>query len=117
MNVNRDDRFGLRPLLALLVAMAASAGCDNATQVKEFAVATPSGSRQGEPGHPNSSWIGYNVRELIDLYGEPQEIIDARLPGGPPSDAYLYRSLQDDGCVDAFVVVAQTGEIIDYFCR
>ena len=99
----------LSTLLAVLPLLCA---CD-ATTKREV----PAVYRQAEPDHPNNAWIGANIAELMELHGEPADVIDATLLGRPRSEAYVYPSLQGDGCLDTFVVVVGTGEIIDYFCR
>lgn len=103
--------------MVLLVGPLLLSGCDLAELKKAANRDTRYSTRRGDPGHPNNTWIGSNVRDLIQSRGEPASVINATLLGGKPSAAYVYPSLRNDGCVDAFVVSVRTGEIIDYFCR
>jgi len=118
MSRTQPIAYRLLPPLVLTIPLLV-AGCNEAS-IKEDLVtdrgATVSG-RLSEPGHPNSRWIGANIKQLIATHGQPDEIINATLRGGPDSSAYIYSSLQHDGCIDAFVVLYTTGEIIDYICR
>jgi hypothetical protein len=69
-------------------------------------------------------WIGKNVTELISELGNPDFVLEATPKGvqfrsGIHVDSYIYRPEpeSDKQCMQTYVVVFMTGEIIKYYCR
>ena len=75
----------------------------------------------------DNPWIGRHRDELIESLGQPDMILEARpkyseYRGGIPRISYVYRSepVESPGrstCIDAYVVLQATGEIVNYYCR
>ena len=75
----------------------------------------------------DSAWIGRHSDELVESLGEPDLILEARprfadYRDGIPKISYVYRAepgarSDRSTCIDAFVVLQATGEIVDYYCR
>lgn len=70
----------------------------------------------------DSEWVGYSVDDLIAARGEPDEIYHAIPMGstfdhGVHIDSYVYGLYDRGPCVDAYVVVEETGQIVRYHCR
>jgi hypothetical protein len=71
---------------------------------------------------PDNQWVGHSVDELIAERGEPDGIYHA-IPMGSTFDhdvhvdSYVYGMYDNGPCVDAFVVVEETGQIVRYHCR
>lgn len=61
-------------------------------------------------------WVGKKVEELVAEFGQPASTIDATVLGRAAAEAYIYPS-PGASCTDAFVVIEDTGEVSDYFCR
>ncbi len=61
--------------------------------------------------------IGSKRQDLIDKLGPPDMTMDVTLIGRPASEGYLYYSKTGKGCVNTFVIVEESEEIVDYFCR
>jgi hypothetical protein len=61
-------------------------------------------------------WMGETSDKLVEELGEPSTVIEATLLGGPLSVALVYER-PDRGCIDAYVVVVDTRQIIKWFCR
>ncbi|MBF0283226.1 MAG: hypothetical protein HQL51_02075 [Magnetococcales bacterium] len=98
---------------ALLGALLLS-GCatDDGEEAKPGAKATAKGNAAAK------GMVGKHVDELVKRHGPPLQTMNATLLGGPPSEAFVYppETFGND-CMNAFVVVEKTGEIINYFCR
>jgi hypothetical protein len=72
-------------------------------------------------------WVGRHSNDLVQSLGEPHMILDGRpkfadYRDGIPKIMYVYRAAPDEGvarptCIDAYVLLAATGEIVDYYCR
>lgn len=66
-------------------------------------------------------WVGYQVEDLIGARGWPDDVLEDVKPRRHGVDVllYTYYSKADVGrsCIDAFVVVEDTGTIIKYYCR
>ncbi|MBF0142295.1 MAG: hypothetical protein HQL59_02395 [Magnetococcales bacterium] len=68
-------------------------------------------------GSPKGA-IGMTREQLVQRYGEPDQTMDVTRLGGPISEAYVYSPERTGSkCFDAFVVLEETGEVIDHFCR
>jgi hypothetical protein len=68
--------------------------------------------------------IAHDVEELILKRGPPSGIYEARPRGsefryGIPALSYVYESGPESSqtCLDTYVVVIATGEIVRYYCR
>lgn len=71
---------------------------------------------------PDNEWVGYSVDDLIAARGEPDGIYHAIPLGGTFDhgvhiDSYVYGLYDRGPCVDAYVVVEETGQIVRYHCR
>jgi hypothetical protein len=65
-----------------------------------------------------TKWLGQHADSLIDELGEPAQIVNATQLGGPGSVALVYTDQpNNNGCIDAYVIVQETGEVLKYFCR
>lgn len=64
----------------------------------------------------NRQYIGKHKDVLIKDKGSPIQTMDATVMGRPPSEAYVY-PVNEVGCYDSFVVLEDSGMILDYFCR
>ena len=69
-------------------------------------------------------WIGHHVSELIAHFGPPHMILDANPRGSPPRFgmemvSYIYPPERGSAgqCIRAYVVIYNTGEIVQYYCR
>jgi hypothetical protein len=69
-------------------------------------------------------WVGHQVDELIAKRGQPDDVLEAKPWGcsfqhGVPVLSYIYYSetTSSRSCIDTFVVVAESGAIIKYYCR
>lgn len=98
-------------LSALLVA-----GCaeNSKTAINQPAINKTASNKAQEA---NKKWIGQHRDQLIAKLGQPNQIIGATILGRPPSEAFIYNPKNPKDCVDAFVVLEETGMIVDYFCR
>ncbi|MBF0309381.1 MAG: hypothetical protein HQL56_07640 [Magnetococcales bacterium] len=81
------------------------AGAPAAPEVRQAKAKSASGGRE---------MIGRNRDELVQRFGQPQQIMDVTLVGRPASEGWVYTG---GSCFDTYVVLEQTGEVIDYFCR
>lgn len=72
-------------------------------------------SAQNRHINKQRNMIGSTRDELIQKFGKPDAILDSTLKGRPRSEAYVYP--EKNNCIDAFVVIEETGEVNDYFCR
>lgn len=66
-------------------------------------------------------WDHKPVSELYAVYGSPQLKMDIPRYGWPSSEAYIYGTDQQSGCIDSFLVVhdndTSTSTVLNYFCR
>jgi hypothetical protein len=79
-----------------------------------------------QAGYSNfgNPWVGRQIEDLIDARGQPDIVLEAKprwssFKDGVHVDSYIYYDGTTPGrsCIDAFVVVEDTGTIIKYFCR
>ncbi len=69
-------------------------------------------------------WVGHQVEDLIAERGQPDSVLEAKPKGSSFKDGvhvlcYIYYNDAAAGgsCVDAYVVVEDSGSIIKYYCR
>jgi hypothetical protein len=69
-------------------------------------------------------WVGLQVEDLIASRGPPDDVLEAKPRWTSFTHdvhvlSYIYYSGTDAGrsCIDAFVVVEDTGTVIKYYCR
>jgi hypothetical protein len=93
------------------------AGCSTLSELEE-SVDESNDLPDSIVGYPPevARWMGETSDKLVEELGEPSTVIEATLLGGPHSVALVYQR-PDRGCVDAYVVVVDTRQIIKWFCR
>lgn len=116
---------GQIPTLAATISMAGLAGCvldpwdiTGEGLKEEMSAATYAATHSV----PDDQWVSYSVDELIATRGEPDEIFHAIPMGstfdhGVHIDAYVYGLYNKGPCIDAYVVVEASGQIVRYHCR
>jgi hypothetical protein len=69
-------------------------------------------------------WVGHKIDELLEERGRPDSVLEAKprwssFKNGVHVLSYIYYSEATAGvlCIEAFVVVEDTGTIIKYYCR
>jgi len=69
-------------------------------------------------------WVGHQVEELIAERGQPDSVLEAKPRWSSFKDgvhvlSYIYYNhfVAGRSCIDAFVVVEDSGTIIKYYCR
>ncbi|MBF0628382.1 MAG: hypothetical protein HQL91_09180 [Magnetococcales bacterium] len=58
--------------------------------------------------------IGRTRDDLVKAFGQPVQMMDVTIMGRPPSEAWIYPV---GNCLDTYVLLEKTGEVVDYFCR
>jgi hypothetical protein len=74
--------------------------------------------------HEDGNWIGCEDTDLIATRGEPSLILEARprkaqYRDGIPAMSYVYFPTGDQArsCIDTYVVVEETRQVVRYYCR
>ena len=69
-------------------------------------------------------WVGHQVEELIAERGQPDSVLEAKprwssFEHGVHVLSYIYYNdtVAGGSCIDAYVVVEDSGAIIKYYCR
>ena len=72
----------------------------------------------------SNPWVGHQVEELITERGQPDSVLEAKprwysFEHGVHVLSYIYYNEVAEGgsCIDAYVVVEDSGSIIKYYCR
>ncbi len=105
-----------RSLLLSLVLALFVAGC--AERPKKSDESSKKDAAREAAMAERTKWLGQHADSLIKDLGEPAQIVNATLLGGPGSVALVYTDQPNNmGCIDAYVIVQETGEILKYFCR
>lgn len=72
----------------------------------------------------DNPWVGRQRDELIAMRGRPDDIRVAgvrgcELEGRVHLNSYIYSpdTSSDSSCIDAFVILEETGTIVKYYCR
>lgn len=87
----------------------------------------PTQTAAGRSSHPEglqSKWLNHQSSELVDAYGEPDQVLDTAVRGivvygDTPSIMYVYGSNPEfgGGCIAAYVIELETSVILQYQCR
>jgi len=75
-------------------------------------------SRAARERQVNDAWQNHTMRELVDDWGPPRQLLDIPGGGSPPGFVLVYPRDEGTGCIDAFAVMV--GDVIrvrSYQCR
>jgi hypothetical protein len=126
-NYNKDMFFRAKNLCQLCLALPCTllqGGCVTPTNevARHKAMSgkpAVTSTRIQREKHMQSQWKGQAFSSLVGVLGEPKLVMS--VPGrSEHSTARVYGILDEDSqCIDAFTVVAYSGEpvVSDYFCR
>jgi hypothetical protein len=66
----------------------------------------------------NAAWQNHTMRELVDDWGAPRQMLDIPGGGNPPGMVLVYRRDAVTGCLDTFAVMyGDVMRVRSYQCR
>lgn len=108
--------LGLAGAAAVLVAACAREAAPVTRPVTHWPVQTH--SRDERERVLQQAWIGRTRKDLVSSFGPPALVMSVPGERWPETIILVYRNRDPaGGCIDAFVVLKESSEIWNYFCR
>ena len=78
----------------------------------------PRASRAVREQQINQQWQNHTLRELVDRWGPPRQLLDIPGGGNPPGSVIVYPRDPATGCVDSFALThGEVTRVRSYSCR